>query len=151
VKEGKARGSLTLKGFEMEVEVNGEKYKVKVKDGGAVEEDRNGRKLLRIKITAEVGDMRSDYEITYGKYGKPNAARGYAYVRSDAPGGRETDAERFAAVIKALTGEEPWIRRMKNGTIVIVCYREHLDGFARFAELADAIEKWLEETSYVKP
>jgi hypothetical protein len=151
VKEGKARGSLTLKGFEMEVEVNGEKYKVKVKDGEAVEEDRNGRKLLRIRITAEVGGVRRDYEITYGKYGKDNAARGYAYVRSDAPGGRETDAERFAAVIKALTGEEPWIRRMKNGTIVIVCYREHLDGFARFAELADAIEKWLEETSYVKP
>jgi hypothetical protein len=151
VKEGKARGSLTLKGFEMEVEMNGEKYKVKVKDGEAVEEDRNGRKLLRIKITAEADRVRRDYEITYGKYGKDNAARGYAYVRSDAPGGRETDAERFAAVIKALTGEEPWIRRMKNGTIVIVCYREHLDGFARFAELADAIEKWLEETSYVKP
>jgi len=51
-------------------------------------------------------------------------------------------------VIKALTGKEPWMRRMKNGTIVIVCYREHLDGFARFAELADTIEKWLEETNY---
>jgi hypothetical protein len=32
--------------------VNGEKYKVKVIDGEAVEEDRGGRKLLRIKITA---------------------------------------------------------------------------------------------------
>jgi hypothetical protein len=52
--------------------------------------------------------------------------------------------------VEALTGVKPWIRRMKNGTIVIVCGREHLDGFARFAELADAIEKWLEETSYVK-
>ncbi len=52
VKEGKARGSLTLKDFEKEVEVNGEKYKVKVIDGEAVEEDRNGRKLLRIRITA---------------------------------------------------------------------------------------------------
>jgi len=30
---------------------------------------------------------------------------------------------------------------MKDGTIMIVC------GFARFAELVDAIEKWLEETS----
>jgi hypothetical protein len=29
---------------------------------------------------------------------------------------------------------------------MIECGREHLDGFARFAELADAIEKWLEET-----
>jgi hypothetical protein len=30
---------------------------------------------------------------------------------------------------------------MKNGKIG--CYREHLDGFA---ELADAVERWLEET-----
>jgi hypothetical protein len=35
-------------------EVDGKKYKVKVIDGEAVEEDRGGRKLLRIKITAEV-------------------------------------------------------------------------------------------------
>jgi hypothetical protein len=147
VKEGKARGSLTLKDFETEVEVNGEKHKVKVIDGEAVEEDRNGRKLLRIRITAEVGGVRRVYEITYGRE-KDNAARGYAYVRADAPGGREADAERLSAPIKALTGKEPRIRRMKNGTIVIICYREHLDGFARFAELADAIEKWLEETNY---
>jgi phosphoglycerate dehydrogenase-like enzyme len=49
-------------------------------------------------------------------------------------------------VIKALTGKEPWIRRMKDGRIMIVCGRGHLDGFMRFAELADAIERWLEET-----
>jgi len=48
--------------------------------------------------------------------------------------------------VKALTGEEPRVYRMKNGKIRIECYREHLDGFARFAELADAIVKWLEET-----
>jgi hypothetical protein len=140
VKEGKARGSLTLKDFEMEVEVNGEKHKVKVIDGEAVEEDRNGRKLLRIKITAEVGDVRSDYVMTYGRYGKRNAAVGRAYVRADG----EADAERFSALIKALTGKEPWIRRMKNGRIMIVCGREHLDGLRRYTELADTIEKWLE-------
>jgi hypothetical protein len=157
VKEGKERGSLTLKGFEKKVEVNGEKYKVKVIDGEAVEEDRGGRKLLRLKITAEVGRVEGEhivdrvvheYTITFGRYGDDNAARGYAYVRADAPGGREADAERFSALIKALTGKEPRIRRMKNGTIMIICYREHLDGFARFAELADAIEKWLEGTNY---
>jgi hypothetical protein len=49
-----SRGSLTLKGFEMEVEVDGRRHKVKVIDGGAVEEGRGGKKLLRIKITAEV-------------------------------------------------------------------------------------------------
>ena len=35
---------------------------------------------------------------------------------------------------------------MKDGTIMIVCGRVHLDGFARFAELADIIARWLEET-----
>jgi hypothetical protein len=48
--------------------------------------------------------------------------------------------------VEALTGKRPRVYRMKNGRIKIECYREHLDGFARFAELADAIEKWLEET-----
>ncbi len=146
VKEGKARGSLTLKGFEGVAEVNGEKYKVKVIDGGAVEEDRGGRKLLRIKITAEVDGIKREYTITFSRRRADNAAVGFAVARADAPGGREADAERLAAVIKALTGIKPRIHHMKDGTIVIVCYREHLDGFARFAELADAIAKWLEET-----
>jgi len=145
VEEGKARGSLRLKGFEKEFEVNGVKYKVKVIDGGAVEEDRNGRKLLRIRITAEVGGVRSEYTITYGRYGT-NAALGFAVARADAPGGREADAERLAAVIEALTGVKPRIRRMKDGRIMIECGKEHLDGFARFAELAEAIVRWLEET-----
>jgi hypothetical protein len=43
VDEGKARGSLTLKGFEKEVEVDGRRHVVKVIDGGAVEESRGGR------------------------------------------------------------------------------------------------------------
>jgi len=29
---------------------------------------------------------------------------------------------------------------------MIECYREHLNGFARFAELAEAVVRWLEET-----
>jgi hypothetical protein len=113
---------------------------VRVIDGEAVEEDRDGRKLLRIKITAEVDRVVREYTITFGRYGADNAAVGYAY-------GREADAERFSALIEALTGKKPRIRRMKNGAIIIECGREHLDGFARYAELADAIAKWLEETS----
>ncbi|MFZ8839158.1 MAG: hypothetical protein ACO2PM_09665 [Pyrobaculum sp.] len=34
---------------------------------------------------------------------------------------READAERFAAVIEALTGVEPKAHRMKNGKIMIEC------------------------------
>ncbi len=51
----------------------------------------------------------------------------------------------IAALIKAITGEEPRIRQKSEDAIEVICGREHLDGFKRYAELADAIEKWLEE------
>jgi hypothetical protein len=148
VEEGKARGSLTLKGFEKEVEVNGETYVVKVIGRGAeIEESRRGKKLLRIRITAEVDGVRSDYTITFSRREPRNATLGRAYARADVPGGREADAERLAALIKALTGREPRIIERGDGQIVLECYREHLDGFARYAELAEAIRRWQEETS----
>ncbi len=141
VKEGKTRGSLRLEGFEREVEVNGRRYVVKVLGGGAeFDEGRSGKKLLRIKITAEVDGVRSDYTITFSRRGANKAVRGFAVARAEA------DAERLSALIKALTGREPRIYRMKDGRIMIECYGEHLDGFKQYAELADAIEKWLEET-----
>ncbi len=148
VDEGKAWGSVKLEGFEKKVEVNGKKYVVKVMGGGAeFDVGRSGKKLLRIKITAEVDGVSSEYTITYGRYGKDNAAVGFAMARANAPGGREADAERLAAVVEALTGRKPRIRRLKNGKILIECYEGHLEGFKRYAELADAIEKWLEETA----
>jgi len=139
VEEGRTRGSLRLKGFEKEFEVNGVKYKVKVIDGGAVEEDRNGRKLLRIRITAEVGGVRSDYTITFGRRGAKNATIGYAYIKE------ETDAERFAALVEALTGKKPRVYRRSDGKIVVECGGEHLKGLARYTELAEAITRWLGE------
>jgi hypothetical protein len=126
--------------------VDSRRHVVKVIDGGAVEEGRGGKKLLRIRITAEVDDVKSDYTITYSRRGGDNAAVSYAYASADAPGGREADAEMFSALVKALTGEEPGVYRLKDGRIKIECGRQHLDGFARFAELADAIKKWVEET-----
>ena len=33
-----------------------------------------------------------------------------------------------------------------DGKIEVSCGRKHLDNFKRFAELADPIEKWQEET-----
>ncbi len=156
VKEGKERDSLTLKGLEKEVEVDGIKHKVKVIDGEAVEESRRGKKLLRPKITAEVGRVEGEhtivdrvvreYTITFGRYGKLNAVLGFATAKADAPDGREADAERLAAAIKALTGRAPNIRRIKDGRIEIKCYEGHLEGFMRYKELADDIERWLEET-----
>jgi hypothetical protein len=152
IEEGKARASLELKGFEKEVEVNGEKYKVKVIGWGAeFEKSRSGKKLLKIRITAEINNVKSDYTITFSRYGRTSTAEGFAIARADAPGGREADAERYSALIKALTGKEPRIRHMKDGGIMIECYEGHLEGFRRFTELADAIEEWLEETSRRRP
>jgi hypothetical protein len=125
------------------VEVNGRKHVVKVIGGGAeLEERQDGRKLLRLTITAEVDGVGHEYEVIYGRYGRNNTA----VARANAPGGKETDAERFSALVKAITGRELGVYRMKNGKIIIKCYGEHLDGFMRFAELADAIARWLEET-----
>ncbi len=82
VKEGKTRGSLKLEDFEREVEVNGKKHVVKVIGGGAVfKRGKGGKTLLRIRITAEVDGVRSDYTITYGKYGEDNVAIGFAVAR----------------------------------------------------------------------
>jgi hypothetical protein len=146
IEEGKARGSLTLKGFEKKVEMGGKQYVVKVIDGGAEFEGRqDGKRLLRIRITAEVDGVRSEYTITFGRNSR-NAAVGRAVARADAPGGRETDAERLSALIKALTGKESGVYRTKDGKIKIVCYEGHLKGFMRYTELADAITKWLKET-----
>ncbi len=148
VEEGKAWRSQTLEGFKKEVEVGGRKYVVKV-IGGSAEFDvgRGGKKLLRIRITAEVDGVQREYVITYGRYGAGNKSEGFATARGDTPEDREADAERLAAVIKALTGKEPRIHRMKDGEIKIVCYREHLEGFMRYKELAETIAKWLKETS----
>ena len=143
VDEGKARGLLKLEDFVKEVEVNGRRYVVKVLGGGAeFGKGRGGKKLLRIKITAEVDGVRGEYTITYGRYGR-NAVLGFAVARGDMPKDREADAERFAALIGALTGVKPRIRRRSDGIIELVCGREHLNGFARFAELAEAIEERL--------
>jgi len=94
----------------------------------------------------EVDSVRSNYTITFSRREADNVARRFAVAKADTPGGREADAERHAAVIKALSGRAPRIRRMKDGTIIIECGKEHLEGFARFAELASAIARWLEET-----
>jgi hypothetical protein len=156
VEKGRAWGSQTLERFKGVAEVNGKTYVVKVIGGGAeFDEGRSGRKLLRIKITAEVGRVEGEhivdrvereYTITFSRRGRDNAAVGYAVARGNAPEDRETDAERLAAVVEALTGVKPKIRRMKDGTIIIECGKERLEGFARFAELASAIARWLEET-----
>jgi len=143
VKRGREVGSLRLAGFENEVDGR----LVKVIGGGAEpERSKSGKTLLRITITAEVDGIRGDYTMTFGRYGKNNAAMGYAYISAKAPDSGKVYAERFAVLIKALTGEEPKVYEREDGIIVIKCGGGCLEGLARYAELADAIAKWLEET-----
>jgi hypothetical protein len=79
---------------------------VKVIGGGAeLKEGRGGRKLLRIKITAEVDGVRREYVMTYGRHGADNAAVGRAYASAGAPGGREADAEEVRRCDKGTDGE----------------------------------------------
>ncbi len=119
---------------------------VKVIDGSAeFKRGRGGKLLLRVRITAEVDGVLRDYTITFSKRRAGNAAVGFAVARADTPG-READAERYSALVKALTGREQGVYHMKDGMIKIACYEGHLEGFMHFAELADAITKWLEET-----
>ncbi len=112
-----------------------------------LEERQDGKILLRIKIAAEIDGVKCYHTITYGRYRKINAALGFATARTGAPRDGSADAERLAAVIKALTGKEPRIIERSDGTIEIICSRVHLDGFKRYAELADTVERWLEATS----
>ncbi len=147
VEKGKARRSQTLKDFKMEVEANGRRYMVKVTDGEAVEENQNGKTLLKIKITVEVDRAEREYTITYTRRSGNNASLGRAYASAKTPWGKEVDAKIFSALIKALTGKEPKVYRRSNGKIEIVCYEGHLEGFMQYVELADDIEEWLEETT----
>jgi hypothetical protein len=87
IEEDKTKGSLKLEGFEGRVEVGGREYVVRVVGGGAeFDQGGDGRKLLRLRITAEVDSVKSEYTITYGRYGEDNAAVGFATARADAPG-----------------------------------------------------------------
>jgi hypothetical protein len=139
IEGGTTRDSLTLESFEKEVEVKGKKYVVKVIGWSTeLETSKSGKLLLRIKITADVDGVKSEYTITYGRYER-NAAKGFSVARAE-------DAERLAAVVKAITGKEPRIIEKSNGTIEAVYGSAHLEGFMRYKELADTIKKWLQKT-----
>jgi hypothetical protein len=86
IEEGKTRASLKLEDFEKKVEVSGRMHVVKVISGGAeFDKGRSGKKLLRIRITAEVDGVRRDYTITYSRRGADNAAVGFAVARGNTP------------------------------------------------------------------
>jgi hypothetical protein len=72
--------------------VDGKKHVVKVIDGGAeFKESESGNPLLRIRITAEVDGVKSEYTITFGRRGRYNAVRDAPRLRPTLPAaGRQT-------------------------------------------------------------
>jgi uncharacterized iron-regulated protein len=68
--------------------VSGREHVVKVIGVGAeFKKSESGKLLLRIKITAEVDGVKSDYIIAYSKRSRDNVTVGYAYAKAVAPGG----------------------------------------------------------------
>jgi hypothetical protein len=57
--------------------------------------------------------------------------------------GAAEEAGRIAVVVKALTGTPPTAVHINNGACVLRCGEKHLRALARYAELADYVEKWI--------
>jgi hypothetical protein len=106
---------------------------------------RDGKKLLRIKITAEVDGVLRDYTITFGRCGKRGrGTRLRQRQRARRQRDRRQETRRRS---KGHYGQKPRIQKKSDGAIEVECDREHLKGFKRYAELASVIARWLEETS----
>ncbi|MFP3169240.1 MAG: PaRep2b protein, partial [Thermoproteus sp.] len=84
VEAGRAVGSMRLADVRrVRVEADGGSHVVTVLGGGAeLDRGRSGKPLLRIRITAEVDGVRSDYMITFSRYGRKNAVVGYATAKA---------------------------------------------------------------------
>jgi tetratricopeptide (TPR) repeat protein len=140
IREGESRRSLRAEGLKtvVKIEWKGRRVEVpvEVKNIRAWEE---GDKL-RIAVIAVVDGIKGEWIATFYR-DDDNRILGYTVAHADAPGGKEEDAKRATALTKALTGEEPNIIR-KEGRAVIRYTRRHLEGFKKYAEVADAIEEW---------
>jgi hypothetical protein len=93
------------------------------------------------------GETNCNNTITYSRHGKKNEAVCRAAAKANAPGGKEADKKRFAAVIKVLTVEEPRIIEKSDGMIEVECGKAHLDGFMLYKEFFGDIMRWLKKTS----
>jgi predicted transcriptional regulator len=139
VEEAKALGSRRLSDVRgVEVEVGGKRHVVAVLSYDVEWDVRR----LQISILAEVDGVDSWFTVTFSRRRRGRRAAGSAYGRASAPGGAEADAERFAALMKALTGKEPRFY-VVGGRLVFSLGRSYLDALAKYAELADIIEGWL--------
>jgi hypothetical protein len=136
VEEGRAVGSLKLTEVRAEVEAGGKRHSVEVLSWDTEWNERR----LQISILAEVDGVEEWHSATFYRRGR--RVEGAAYAKASAPGGAEAYAERFAALMKALTGREPKAHTVR-GKPAFFLSRAYLDALARYAELAEIVEGWL--------
>ena len=148
VREGESRRPLHTEGLKTIVEIEWKgrhvEVPVEVKNIKAWED---GDKL-RIVVEAIVGGVEGQWTATFRRT-KKNAIEGYTVARVNAPGGREEDAKRIIALVKALTGEEPNIK-LDKGKPVITYTRRHLDSFKKYTEVAGTIREWEWKSVYAR-
>jgi hypothetical protein len=148
VREGESRRSLHAEGLKtvVKIEWKGRHVEVPV-EVKSIKAWEDGNKL-RIVVGAIVGGVEGQWTATFRRT-KKNAIEGYTVARVNAPGGREEDAKRIIALVKALTGEEPNIK-LDKGKPVIIYTRRHLDGFKKYTEVADTIREWEWKSVYTR-
>jgi len=146
ISKGKSWGA--VEGIPMKKDVefkwNGQTVKstVEIRGVEARVEDKGGKSKLRIEVRAVIDGVERENIFTFFR-GSINEVRGYTHASADAPGGREEDAKRIVAVVKAVTGKEPTVERLKKGEVWIVCFRSYLEGFMRYRKVYETAEKWL--------
>jgi hypothetical protein len=107
--------------------VSGKRHETEAIDGsGGLLKSKSGKIMLKIRIAAEADGVRGNCVITFRRRGKTDV--GYACAGAGGQG-----AERYSALIKALTGKEPEVCRLKDGRIMAMCSEVH--NFACYREL----------------
>ena len=125
------------------------KLTVEIKDVEAWVEEENGKSRLRVAVKAVVDGVERRYVLTFYRTSR-NKVHGFTPVHADAPGGREEEAKRIAAVSVILTGNAPPIYWYRKRTFAVF-RRSHLEGLMRYAKVNSVAERWLKQTAFFRP
>jgi len=143
IEEGAARGALPLTGRRQEIQMEGEKHVVEVKQV----ETRIDRGKLYIHVDATVDGVEVEREYVFFR-GKNNAVHGYVHTWANAPGGREEDRRRLKALATVIFGEAG---ALIDGGRKLKYTRRHLEHAMRYREIKEVAEQWLETSPVATP
>ena len=122
------------------------KLTVEIKNVEAWVEEEGGRSRLRVAVKAVVDGVERQHVLAFYRTSR-NEVHGFTPVNADAPGGREEEAKRIAAVSMILTGKAPSIYWYRKQTLVVF-RRSHLEGLMRYVKVNSVAEKWLKQTAF---